>query len=279
MNMIMLGQLIIMLRESFEAVLITSIILAYLKRTNREHLTKYVWYGFYVAIVFSVLLGVAIWSVYGSLERNAQILFEGSAAWLAVIVLSSMIYWMALKGKRIKEELEIKVERAISRGVVVGLFSFAFIIVFREGLETVLFLTPFLVSDILGTLLGTFLGGIGAIMISYMIYSVGMKINLRRFFYYTSILLILLAGGLAGYGTHEFIEYSESIGIELGWLAEKAYVLPISSDNVFHHKSVIGAILAVMFGYTTEAEWARLIIHILYLTIAIPLVVNIYRRP
>lgn len=91
-------------------------------------------------------------------------------------------------------------------------------------------------------------------------------------------MLIFLAGGLAGYGVHELIEYYEQTGVNVGWLAEPAYVLNIPAENLLHHKNVIGSILAVMFGYTVSAEWARVIVHLSYLVIALPFTVWIYKR-
>ncbi|MGQ9780902.1 MAG: FTR1 family protein [Nitrososphaeria archaeon] len=91
-------------------------------------------------------------------------------------------------------------------------------------------------------------------------------------------MLILLAGGLAGYGTHELLEYYEENGFKVGWLSKPAYALAVPVDSPFHHKGVIGSIFAVMFGYTVSAEWARIIVHISYLTIALPLVVWVYRK-
>jgi high-affinity iron transporter len=101
-----------------------------------------------------------------------------------------------------------------------------------------------------------------------------MKISLRRFFYFTSILLVLLAAGLIGYGIHELIEYT---GPEAwGWLGQSAYNLNIPEGNLFHHKGAVGSIFAVMFGYTVRAEWARGIIHVIYLAVVMPLVIWIY---
>ncbi len=89
---------------------------------------------------------------------------------------------------------------------------------------------------------------------------------------------MLLAGGLAGYGVHELVEYSGDIGVELGWLGEHAYALDIPENSLFHHKGAVGAIFAVMFGYTVKAEWARVIVHFTYLAIALPLVIWVYRK-
>lgn len=274
----MIGQFLLAFREGLEAALITAIILAYLKRTEKNPLSRYVWYGVYLATAASLIFGASIWFVYGSLPGPTKALFEGVAALFAVLVLSSMIYWMATKGKKIKMEVERRVGAIATPGASLALISFSFVVVFREGLETVLFLTPFLLEDAVGTLSGAFLGIVASLALAYTVFVVGMKINIRRFFYFTSILLVLLAGGLAGYGVHELVEYSKDMEINLGWLGEPAYVLSIPKDNPLHHKGVVGSILAVMFGYTTKAEWVRVIVHVAYLAIAFPLVVLIYKK-
>jgi high-affinity iron transporter len=275
----MLGQYLITFREVLEAALITAIILSYLIRTGRRPLTRYVWYGVYLAIAISLGLGASIWLVYGILPKAVQLLFEATAAFVAVVVLSSMIYWMAVKGRHLKREMEQRIEAIATRGAIIGLISISLIVVFREGLETVLFLTPFLLEDTTGTIAGLVAGTITALIMSYAIFIGGMRINLRRFFYFTSILLILLAGGLAGYGVHELLEYYEKTGVEAGWLGEHVYVLNIPKGDPLHHKGIIGAIFAVMFGYSVNAEWARVIVHLTYLAIALPLVFWVYGKP
>ena len=274
----LLGQYLITFREVLEAALITAIIMSYLIRSHRQCLVRYVWYGVIVAIIASLGLGVFIRLAYGALAESSQLLFEALAAFAAIAVLSSMIYWMVTKGRYIRQEMERRVEAATAQGTIIGLISIAFIVVFREGLETVLFLTPFLLQDAVATIAGMAVGIVTALILSYGIFMAGMKINLRNFFYFTSILLILLAGGLAGYGTHELIEYAEETGAQLGWLAQPAYSLGIQSDSLFHHKGIIGSIFAVMFGYTVSPEWARLIVHITYLAIMLPVVVWIYKK-
>jgi len=265
-------------REGLEAALITAMVLAYLRRTKRSALSRYIWYGIYVVVAASLIFGVSIWLFYGGLAESAKAVFEGVAALFAVSVLSSMIYWMAAKGRELRTEIERRVEAIATRGATVPLIAFAFVVVFREGLETVLFLTPFFLEDVTGTLVGASLAIVASSAFAYAIFVVGMKIDMRKFFYLTSLLLVLLAGGLAGYGVHELIEYTEEMGIELGWIGEPAYVLDIPKGNVLHHKGVVGSIFAVMFGYAVEAEWARMIAHLSYSVVTLPLVIRIYRK-
>jgi len=275
----MLAQYLLTFREVLEAALLTAIILAFLVRTDRPRLTRFAWYGVYLAIAVSLALGGVVLLLYGSLSESSQVLFEGVAALIAVAVLTSMIYWMAARGRTLRKEVEGRVEAAVTRGAILALVSLTFVLVFREGLETVLFLTPFLVQDVGQTFAGAVLGIAAGSALSYAVFRVGLKLDIRKFFYFTSILLVLLAGGLLGYGVHELIEYQELQGGDLGWWGEPAYVLPLEPDNPFHHKGVIGSIFAVMFGYTVTPEWARVIVHLVYLAVVLPLIIIVYRRP
>jgi high-affinity iron transporter len=275
----MLGQYLITFREVLEAALIISIILAYLSKTEKKYLSKYVWLGLITAIIVSMLTAIIISSIYGGLSSESMKLFEGIAALIAVAVLTSMLLWMAVKGRYIKKDIQTKIKSTVEKGTIFGLVGFSFIVVFREGFETVLFLLPFGASDATGTITGALLGVISALVISFLIFLFGVKMNLGRFFYFSSLILVLLAGGLLGYGIHELIEYQEAIGIEPGWLGTYAFNLGLSEGHILHHKGAVGAVFAVMFGYSLKMEWARLIAHFGYLFVFIPLTIVTYKRP
>jgi len=274
----MVGQFLITFREVLEAALIVAIMLAYLRRTESHGFSRYVWAGVSTAIASSLGIGLSIWFLYGGIPESAQQLFEGCAAMLAVAVLTWMIFWMATKGKEIRADIERRIKAIATHGAVLGLASLSFVVVFREGLETVLFLTPFMINDAVATLTGAMLGMVSGLALGWVLFVLGMRISLRKFFYFTSILLILLAGGLFGYSVHELVEYLKHTGVELGWVGEYAYVLNIAPDSVFHHKGAVGSIFAVMVGYTVKAEWARVTIHTAYLVIFLPFVIRLYRK-
>lgn len=274
------AQYLLTFREVLEAALLTAIILAFLKRTGRATLTRYAWYGVSGATAGSVALGAAVILVFGALDEATEKLFEGAAAIIAVAVLTSMIYWMAVKGRRLKAELEGRVEIAVTQGSAIGLASLTFVLVFREGLETVLFLTPFFGLDLLGTAIGVVLGTAFGLGLAYGVFRVGLKLDLRKFFYFTSLLLVLVAAGLLGYGVHELIEYGDETGAYgLGWWATRAYDLGIPSGDLFHHDGAIGSVFKVLFGYAVAPEWARLIAHTAYLVVVVPLIVIVYQKP
>jgi len=271
----MLGQYLITFREALEAALIASIILAYLIRTKKEHLTRYIWLGIFLALITSVIIAAIVGIFYGGLSDAETKLFEGLAALIAVAVLTGMIIWMALKGKNIDTQLNEDVAKAVSKGTMASLVIFSFILIFREGFETVLFLIPFGTSDPVGTVGGALIGIASAVVISYLIFKVGIKINLSRFFYFTSILLVLLAAGLFGYGIHELIE----VNAGTGWLSSYAFNLGLANGSMFHHKGIVGSVFAVLFGYSSKMEWGRVIGHVLYLLVFLPITVIAYKKP
>jgi len=274
----MIGQFLLAFREVLEAAIITSIILAYLARANRKDLSMFVWLGVSLATALSLVSGLLVWLMYGVLSRPTQVLFEGTAAIIAVVVLTSMILWLATKGRDIRENIETRVAPFAKRGAGFALASFSYVVVFREGLETVLFLTAFVVNNPVGTAIGALSGLLASVALSYGIFAIGMRIDLQRFFYFTSVLLVLLAAGLAGYGVHELIEYAQLSGADLGWFSKYAYNLNIPPESLFHHRGLLGSILAVMFGYSVSAEWGRLLAYFTYLALALPTVVRAYRK-
>ena len=266
-----IGSFVISLREALEAALIVSIIVAVLKKTGRLDLVKHAALGVAASIMLGLGTGAVVWLAYGGFPEKE--LFEAASSFLAVAVLTWVIYWMARAGPSISWEISRKTT-LIATGA--GMALFTFIIVYREALETVLLMTPYMLKNPTASATGFTAGLIVAVAISFMIYVAGYRVNLRKFFMMTSILLIFIASGILGYGIHEVLEYMEEEGIELGALGKEAYDLGISEDSILHHKGVLGSVLAVMFGYSVSMEWARLIVQGTYLIVALALVLKAY---
>lgn len=265
----MMAQMVITLREGFEAALLMAILVAYLRKNSRAAEIRYAYVGAALAVVLGALASAVVASTFGGLDEEQKALFEGVAAYLAVAVLTYMIVWMA--GKNVRAEIEWKAKSKVSWGIA----GVAFIFVVREVFETVLFLTPYASMDSTGTVIGFALGLSTALVLSYAIFRLEYSMDVRRFFLITGILLAFIASGLAGYGTHELIEFAEERGYE-SWLFEKAYSLGLDSSSPLHHKGVVGGILAVMFGYSASMEWLRIFIQLGYLTAALALIARKY---
>lgn len=221
------------------------------------------------AIGASLLFGVAIFLVFGELPELGEQLFEGLAALTATFVLSYMIFWMTKRAHTLRSELEQRVDLAVSRGQFFGIVSLVFVAVFREGLETVLFLTTQLTTDPAGTIAGLLLASFVILALSWILMKGIYRLGISRFFQVTSVLLIIFAAGLIGLGVHELIEASETAGVQLGVLGQPAFNInpPLNPDGTYpllHEKGALGSIFAALVGYTGSPEWLRIIVYIAY---------------
>ena len=195
-----MAELIIMFREVLEASLIIGILYTYLNKSGNEDSMKMVWSGVGAAILASIIIAFIFGQLAIGLKDNEAKIFEGVVMIVASIVLTTMIIWMA-RNKNISEDLKNKAKEAISSGFKYGIFTLAFVAVFREGVEIILLLWGAgkgginIISSVVGALLGL-AGG-------YAIFVQGVKVPLQKFFNITSVLLIFVAAGMLTYGVHE----------------------------------------------------------------------------
>jgi high-affinity iron transporter len=127
--------------------------------------------------------------------------------------------------------------------------------VIREGVETVIFLNAINYASGINFLGGT-LGIIAAIIVGYLFFISTKKINLKRLFNISSILLILFAAGLVAHGVHEF----EEAGIVNGIIA------PLFDINhILNEKGVFGSFLKGLFGYNGNPSLLEVIAYVAYL--------------
>ncbi len=135
-----LTAILITLREGLEVALIIGIILAYLARTNNRQAFNPVWLGVSLAVVVSLIAGAAIFLLVGELSGQAEAVFEAIAMFLAVGVLTWMIFWMRRQAVNIKAHLHAQIHSVLTSGSSLALVMLAFAVVVRERIETVLFL-------------------------------------------------------------------------------------------------------------------------------------------
>ncbi len=207
----MIAGSLITIREGLEAFLIIGILLGYLTKINQPQLRVHVWIGAGAAFLVSVLLAAVFQALAIQFEGEAAELFEAGIALLAVGVLTWMVLWMQHQSRRIKGELEHKVDAALSHGQTFALAGLAFVTVLREGLETALFLSAvFITARDDNMLPGAALGLAISAGIAYLIFRSAIRLNLRTFFLVTGSFLIVIAAGLVG---HSVMALQE-----LGWL-------------------------------------------------------------
>ena len=134
------ASLLILTREGFEAILVIAAIAAYLVRSGNANRVGLVYWSGGAAVVASGILAIALQTLFEMSGANQEIL-EGVAMLTAVVVLFFVSNWMLAKagGQAWKNYIDGKVRAAVAGGSAFALGSAAFLAVFREGAETILF--------------------------------------------------------------------------------------------------------------------------------------------
>ncbi|MFZ3383072.1 MAG: FTR1 family protein [Candidatus Methanoperedens sp.] len=260
----MLASFLITFREALEAALIIGIIAAYVAKLGRKDLNRYINIGIISALAASLAVAFLFKVVYGELQGTAEQLFEGTAALLAAVVLTYMIFWMADNSKKIKGEVQEKIDLSISKGQMFGIAVLSFVAVFREGVETVLFLGTLAIQAPVDTISGFIIGLILVIALSFIMFKGMYRLDIGRFFRYTSILLILFSAGLVAVSVHEFNEAGIIPGvIDHVWDVNPPRN-PDGSYPALHENGLIGGSLKALMGYNGNPSLTEIIAYIGY---------------
>jgi high-affinity iron transporter len=236
----MLEAFIVTLREGVEAALIVGITLAYLSKINRPELRKSV----YAALVSAFVGSLAVAALLSRTHWNQDI-FEGWVMLAAAFFVVTMIVFMMKTGRKLKGQIEGKVGLLAGEDAWFGLFLFVFLMVLREGVETVLILSAVsLNSTELLSFLGTFLGVIVAVLFGVMFVKGSVRINLQKFFRVTTVILFFVAAQLVISGLHELSEN----GVLPSSKTEMAIIGPIVRNDLFFFITIFAlAALMVLF--------------------------------
>ena len=236
----MLQAFIITLREGVEAALIVGITMAYLAKIGRNDLRKSV----YAALAAAFAGSVALAALLSRLKWNQDI-FEGWVMLVAAVFVVTMIIFMMKTGRKLKREIEGKIGLFAREDAWIGLFAFVFLMVLREGVETVLILSAVtLNSSELLSFIGTVLGVVAAVLFGVMFVKGSVKINLQKFFRITTAILFLVAAQLVISGLHELSEN----GVLPSSRQEMAVIGPIVRNDLFFFITILVlAALMVLF--------------------------------
>jgi high-affinity iron transporter len=265
---------LITLRETIEAALIIGILLVYVVKIEQKKLRKDIWIGTAVGIIVSIGAAFAFNYLLGGFEQYEEVI-EGFSMIFAAILLSWMIVWMRRIGKDIQHKLESRIEQSIKSQQRLGIISLAFISVLREGIETVIFLTGIeATGETPMAILWSSLFGIAvAVILAFVIFLSGKKINLKMFFNITSIVLLIFAAGMLAHGVHELQE--------LGWFGSESHFFQQvvwDTSGVLNDKtSELGLFLRALFGYQDKPTWLELITYIGYYLILSAILVTFSR--
>ena len=268
----MLATLVIFLREGVEASMIVAILLAYLNRIGQREHFRDVFIGVGAALLLAAGAGSrpitrsAATTDRGCRRSSRPSNLSGAAA----TVLTYMTFWMRKHARSLSRELRALGRRGAGRAGPVGPGCWAFQAVGREGLETVVFTLAIVFStSTAGALTGAVIGLAGSLGIAFVIYRLGHKLNLARFFTVIGVLLMVFAAGLLA----DAVENLQ----QLGWL-------PVLDAPMWHsarllsEESALGDVLHSFFGYSDAPTPLQLLIYVGYLAIVVVVYLGVRGR-
>jgi len=265
----MIATFVLFLREGLEASLIVSILLAALRQLDQMDKARAVWIGVCLAIAASLAGGLALYiTVHDYVGTTFQTIFETITYLVAVILLTSMTFWMQRHSRSLKREITAK---ASASGSAFALGLLAFSTVGREGLETAVFTLAFAFrTNGLLLLTGACLGLLASICLCFMIYRLGYRLDFRIFFRVMGILLLFFAAGLLADAVQNMQE--------LGWIT--VGTMPLwNTAHILAEDSTLGDMLHTFLGYAEAPTILQGFVYALYLLIAGGIFTWITRRP
>lgn len=242
----MLDTFVITLREGVEAALVIAIAVAYLRKTGRTELLPVVYRALVTAVVACF---VAAWGFTKiGLSDDA---YEGWTLLASAVFVGSMVVWMNRHGRKLKGEIETRLQKDGAPGSGSwGIFFFVFLMIFREGVETVLMLYGVVHLDTSSILeaFGAVLGIGLAVLFGVSFVRGTIRVNMRQFFQMTTAILMVVVVQLAITGLHEL---SESQVLPSS-SREMAIVGPVVKNESFFFVTILALAAAMML-----LEWRK----------------------
>lgn len=268
--------LLITFREVLEALLIVGIITTYLKRMDHKQYTKYVWLGAGLAILASLGVAMLFQVVFtGFAAMGSEIYLKIGIMIVSTILLTQMVFWMASHSRDLKGNMEGKMNQFISTGNIVGMVIHSFLVVLREGVETVFFFAAITGGDIGAAMegWGAISGVVIACIVSYFFFKGTMRISLKTFFKVTGAFIILISAGLLVQAI-SIMQDINLIGSVIPHVYDITWLLPEHPIDYQHYlrdtgiapllSGDIGIFLKALFGYSSMPSIEEVIAYIGY---------------
>jgi len=260
----MLIPFLIMLREGIEAALIVGIVASYLQQSGRGALMPAVWVGVLLAAALSLFAGAGLQLLAAEFPQKQQELFEGVVGLIAVVMLTSMVFWMRKAARSIKGELQSSIDKALgqgSDGQGWALIGMVFLAVAREGLESVFFLLAvFQQSSGWEAPAGALAGIAVSVVVGYGLYSGGVRLDLRRFFRFTGFFILLVAAGLLAGVLRKFHE---------GGVWNHLQTVVFDMSHALPMDSPLGAVLSGLLGYQAAPVVGEVAVYLVFLAVSL----------
>ena len=265
----MIATFVLFLREGLEASLVVSILFAALRQLDQNEKARAVWAGVGLAILGSLLGAVALYVfVHEYADTTFQTIFETVTYLVAVVLLTTMTFWVQIHSRTLKRDITARASAAGS-GFALGLLAFTS--VGREGLESAFFTLAFAFqTNAILLLSGAALGMLSAVGLCVLIYKVGYRLDYRIFFRVMGILLLFFAAGLLS----DAIQNMQ----HLGWLT--IGTMPLwNTAHILSEDSVMGDLLHGLIGYAEAPTILQGLCYTTFLLIAGGIFAWMTRKP
>jgi high-affinity iron transporter len=265
----MIATFVLFLREGLEASLVVSILFAALRQLDQMGKARAIWTGVGLAILGSLLGGLALYVfVHEYADTTFQTIFETITYLVAVVLLTTMTFWVQIHSRTLKRDITARASAAGS-GFALGLLAFTS--VGREGLESAFFTLAFAFqTNAILLLTGAALGMLSAVGLCVLIYKLGYRLDYRIFFRVMGILLLFFAAGLLS----DAIQNMQ----HLGWLTIGTAPL-WNTAHILSEDSVLGDLLHGLIGYAEAPTILQGLFYTTYLLIAGGIFAWITRKP
>jgi len=264
---------LITFREALEALLILGIITSYMKRVGRSEFNKFVWLGATLAVLASAGLALVFQVVldgFGSM--GAQNYMKAGIMLISGALLTQMVFWMAETAKNMSKAVQGKYDQFITAGNVIGMVVHAFLVVVREGVETVFFFAAISGGNISEAInnWGALGGLILAAVVAFLFFRGSMKISLKTFFKVTGLFIVLISAGLIVQG----VGVLQDLGV-IGTVAPDLFDLtwfmpehPIDEEHYIRDtgeppwiSGQVGIFLKALFGYDSSPSLEEFLVY------------------
>ncbi|KAG0364546.1 iron permease FTR1 family-domain-containing protein [Gamsiella multidivaricata] len=293
----------IIFRETTEAAIIVSVLLSFLKQVitddhaMRKRLSRQVWGGTILGLAISLAIGAAfivIWNKYANnLWATSEGIWVGCFSFLAVAMITVMGLAM-LRTTQIQEKWKVKLSKAMDEETERGLsnssrryalFVLPLITVLREGLEAIVFIGGVTFTETAkaipaAVIVGVFCG----LLVGYILYRGGNKMNLHKFFTASTCLLLLLAAGLVSKGVAAFESYAWTKATHAqsddgGTYDPRINVWALSCCDPNNTSAGFAQLMNALFGWSNIASIGTIVCYIVYwLAVTIALIHMKLRR-